>query len=272
MQSYQRWQAAVHDGYTAIIDAMHNCFLPAIDRVAVVSNRLRVLNRMSNVTLLNIDKHVVDLMSNNVDALRLLGHAVLHHAATESRQFSAFAPWLSNMIQFANAEPGGATAKELGDKLAHADFAQILPYMVGPLQNSKLEELIGTNSEDVVKTAVSGLTIAMDDVKRAALEHKHKEPRSAKSTTNNEIDLLFFAIQWSNALAGVIQCATTVFKKSVKIEHQRLIGSSLSSMKDIKIVREVCICILRGYIALTVQGRPCLCLRRCSFREPGRYQ
>jgi len=236
MQHFERWRVAIHDGYTSILDAMHNCLLPAIDRAAVVQNRLKVLNRMPAVRLLNVDQTVFTRMSDTLDTLRLLGHATMQFSATESRQFDAFAPWLRNTLQYANAEPHSATATELIEKLANADFLQILPYITGALGESKLEGLLTSTSLDMVKMVAKQAQVMTKD-ELTELMIKHRDDALPKGTRlTPEVDFLFDALRWRTGVESVIETVRKDFMSSIKKEGHPT-QHQLSEVRDIRAVR-----------------------------------
>jgi len=235
MQNYDRWRVAIHDGYTSIIDAMHNCLLPAIDRAAVVQNRLKVLNRMSAVRLLNVDQSVFARMNDTLDTLRLLGHATMQFAATESRQFDAFAPWLEKTLKYANAETHSATGELLIEKLADADLLQILPYITGALSESKLEVLLMSSSPDMVKMVAKDAPVMVkDELTQLMIEHRDDVlPKGTK-----EIDFLRHGLRWQAHVERVIEAVQNEFMQSVK-KQQLPSQNQLSQMRDIRSERRV---------------------------------
>lgn len=217
---------------------MHNCLLPAIDRAAVVQNRLKVLNRMPAVRLLNIDQSVFTRMNDTLDTLRLLGHATMKFAATESRQFDAFAPWLQKTLQCANGETRSTTGEYLIDKLADADLLQILPYITGALNESKLEVLLASASIDMVKMVAKDAPVMVkDDI--TDLMIKHRDNTLPKDTKHSpEIDILFHGLRWRAHVERVIEAVQKEFMQSVK-KQQQPSQTQLSRIMDIRSERRI---------------------------------
>lgn len=188
---------------------------------------------MADVRLLNVDQEVFARLSNTLDTLRLLGHATMSFAATESRQFDAFASWLQNTLHYANTEPDSATAKELTEKLANADFLQILPYLTGALDRSKLEEILASTSIDMVKMVAKGHQVWPTDSVADELIKLRDEvlPRGIQSTSQD--DFLFQALQWRSGVEKVIDSVQEKFTHSIRKEQYSPLDQ-LSRVRDVR--------------------------------------
>jgi len=237
VQNYDRWRTAIHDGYTNILDAMHNCLLPAIDRAAVVQNRLKVLNRMPAVRLLNVDQTVFTRMSDTLDTLRLFGHATMQFAATESRQFDAFAPWLQNTLQYANAEIHSATATELIEKLANADFLQILPYISEALEYSKLEGLLTSSSLEAMQMVAKEAPVMVKDDIAEFMINSRDGAHPDGTITPREINFLFQGLRWRASVENVLGAVQKEFMHSIK-KQEYPSQYQLSQMRDMRSERK----------------------------------
>ena len=233
-QTMQRWSTAIKNGYANILDSVHNCLLPAVDRAAVVCHRLSVMNRMTEVDLLHGMHTEISRLVDSLDALRLFGHAVMHHAATESRQFDEFATWMTRTVEFAIAEPGGTSAGEIAEKLSNTDLHKVLSYISGGLKNSKLQALLGSPSAEVLHAVEADAEIPMEILEAYLLQHKH----STSSPGGAEIDLMYHAVGLYRVAQEVTSTVNRNFLATIEIISHPVASSQtlVSEVRDMRMV------------------------------------
>jgi len=192
------------------------------------------MNRMTEVDLLSDKSAEMSRLVDSLDALRLFGHAVMHHAATESRQFDEFATWMTRTVEFAMAEPGGTSAGEIAEKLSNTDLHKVLSYISGGLNNSKLQALLGSPSADVLHAVEVGAEIPMEKLKAYLLQHKH----STSSPGGAEIDLMCHAVGLYRVAQEMISTVNRKFQATIEIiAHPVACSQALvSEVRDMRMV------------------------------------
>ncbi|TKA68104.1 hypothetical protein B0A49_08709, partial [Cryomyces minteri] len=68
--------------------------------------------------------------------------SILVYAGDEGRQFSAFSKWLRFQIDMQVTEPGSIAAEETAEQEAGIDYIQVLAYVEGALNHSKLDPFL----------------------------------------------------------------------------------------------------------------------------------
>lgn len=138
-QGHKRWDNAVTSGLSTLIQLIHENFLPALDRCAIVISRLRGLaayhgqdwifsGPTSDFTAL------LDVLKN----IRLLAHTTLVYATDEKRQFASFSKWLRFCIDFEATEPESQSRAEMETRDPGVDIAIVLEYIQYGMTKSDL--------------------------------------------------------------------------------------------------------------------------------------
>ena len=122
---------------------MHENLLPALLRFSIVVSRLRGLSKFEESRVaLDLETSELDLVFDTISCLQLLCHTILIYTGQELRQFSAFSSWLRQEIETQATDPLSSTAEENADKDMMPNYHQILEYVQGAMQHSKLYELL----------------------------------------------------------------------------------------------------------------------------------
>jgi anaphase-promoting complex subunit 4 len=96
--------------------------------------------------------------------MRLLAHEILVYASEEQHQFSTFSKWLRHEIDIQATDPNSASATETAELDLGTDYSQLLAYIQGPMEESKLEPFVLIESDPPAVTANPDM---YDDVKKS---------------------------------------------------------------------------------------------------------
>ena len=126
-------------GYETIRQLVHECLLPALERMTVLISRLRGLSRFhdSNLALGLNTQELDDILDTN-QTLQLLAHHILRLTTMELRQYSAFSIWLHREIDIQSSDDGSAAQQESLDREIAIDYATTLQYIQGAMCHSRL--------------------------------------------------------------------------------------------------------------------------------------
>jgi hypothetical protein len=224
-----------------MLDAVHNCLLPALDRLGIITNRLLVLNNTPEIVLLHEADSIIAQITTSTNTLRLLGHAVLQYAAGETKQFGSFSDWLSLTVDYAMLEVGGDRSDEIFEKLTNTDYLSILPYITGALTSSRLEALLGSATQDIkVKIADKKGVYDMSLV-RAALSTYRGAAVNPASSGAESLDLLFHALRLDEGIRQVLSSVTSEFENLFNLEVSNLPVQipQLSNVRRVNVVQEL---------------------------------
>ena len=185
---------------------------------------------------LDLETSELDHIFDTISCLQLLCHTLLIYAGTELRQFTAFSSWLRQEIETQATDPLSTTAEESLDKDVMPDYHQILEYVQGPMQHSRLFELLNLQKPGKDHTK---LEVAEDD---SLLYDQYKvEVKKIRKGNGLEKPLpgLDFLMQRLNR-----QC-TTVFQRTAAAQGRKVrfgnhvdIGKDVSSY-DIRMILKV---------------------------------
>ncbi|TKA59838.1 hypothetical protein B0A49_11528 [Cryomyces minteri] len=140
---WKRWDHDVNNGYHNIVADIQLNLLPALERCTIVASTLRGLavhhglNERFNIPAENFTQ-----ILDRVHILRIVAHSILVYAGDEGRQFSAFSKWLRFQIDMQVTEPGSIAAEETAEQEAGIDYIQVLAYVEGALNHSKLDPFL----------------------------------------------------------------------------------------------------------------------------------
>jgi anaphase-promoting complex subunit 4 len=134
-------------GLEALRSLVHENFLPALERCAIIFSRLRGLAQFYDsrddigfsVTQIN---RAMDIIS----CLTLVGHRILVLVMDELDHFTVFSTWLRFQIdRFASSSSAG---EDLTEKEATMDNAKVLTYIVRYLTKSPLDVFFDEIAQD----------------------------------------------------------------------------------------------------------------------------
>ncbi|KAF4591574.1 anaphase-promoting complex component Cut20/Apc4 [Ophiocordyceps camponoti-floridani] len=135
-RGHKRWEKAVVSGLENLRSLVHENFLPALERCALILSRLRGLAQFHDdrddigFSVSQISR-VLDIIS----CLHLAGHKILVHVMDELEHFAAFSVWLRFQIDGLT----GPASQELTEREATMDTSRVLTYIETYLTSSPLD-------------------------------------------------------------------------------------------------------------------------------------
>jgi anaphase-promoting complex subunit 4 len=155
----------MNHGYTRVIEITHENLLPALDRCSIILSGLQGLAQYhEHSTVFNVPLSSFGVILDIVRCMRLLGHQILVYANEEQRQFSTFSKWLRHEIDIQATDPNSASAGETAEQDMGTDYTQLLAYIQGAMEESKLGPFVLTEEDPPAVTAHSGM---YDEVKKS---------------------------------------------------------------------------------------------------------
>ena len=225
-------------GYTRILELVHENLCPALDRTTVVLTTLRGLaSYHDGSNIFNVPVEDFTRAMDLVRCLRYLAHLILTAAAEERRQFSVFSRWLRYEIDIQSTSATSSSAEEMESSEAGVDYAHLLVYIQGGLTNSRLEpffEARKPNDQDVEADRASVPTLEeimkVVESKRPQAESSKKEILSISSAfarLSQKCESLFSKIAaWQVSSSGM--------EAAYLLEEERM-----SSARDVRMVYRV---------------------------------
>ncbi|RDA93360.1 hypothetical protein CP533_0315 [Ophiocordyceps camponoti-saundersi (nom. inval.)] len=137
-RGHKRWEKAVTSGLENLRSLVHENFLPALERCALIFSRLRGLAQFHDdrddigFSVSQI-KRVLDIIS----CLHLVAHKILIHVMDELEHFAVFSTWLRFQIEGLAA--GARRSEELTEREATMDTSKVLTYIEKYLTDSPLD-------------------------------------------------------------------------------------------------------------------------------------
>lgn len=251
-RGYKRWDSAVVNGYTQVIELVHTQLLPALDHAALNSSRLRGLSRKEpRYPLFDVETRYLTRIHSDLDSMRLISHRVLEYANTELQSFRSFSTWLHLQITIVRAEPNSTAANDAAEKAAGLDCGAILSYIEGPLMKSQLNYVLGRPTKEVCEA----LRRPGDQLKRWLLLRiltKHdKDAMQPKSRdeggTVEAVNLLWQALMLRDSVAAVVPAAVMGFEHDTEVSGKILLEDHAFALQspegtrigDMRMVTEV---------------------------------
>ncbi|KAK5194780.1 hypothetical protein LTR16_007026 [Cryomyces antarcticus] len=210
--------------------------LPALERCTIVASTLRGLaihhglNERFNIPAENFTQ-----ILDRICKLRIVAHSILVYAGYEGRQFSAFSKWLRFQIDMQVTEPGSIAAEETAEQEAGIDYIQVLAYVEGALNHSKLDPFL---TQDL-----AGGPPSLEDVKdiKDSLEkHRMGMPfdNALLATTNSAMELdcsckeVYGKIAtWQASNTSLGEGAITLEKEQVSAKDMRMVFEEIYGEK-----------------------------------------
>ncbi|AEO68807.1 uncharacterized protein THITE_2118487 [Thermothielavioides terrestris NRRL 8126] len=126
-RGHKRWEKAVVSGLTSLRSLVHENFMPALERCAIILSRLLGIARFHDSEEgLGFDKGQIKKLIDIVSCLTMVAHRVLTTVMDELEHFHAFSIWL----RFEIDKQGSPSAnEELSEKEATMDHVKVLSYI-----------------------------------------------------------------------------------------------------------------------------------------------
>lgn len=124
-------------GLEGLRNLVHENFLPALDRCAIILSRLRGLAQYHDTRDdIGFTTHQISRLVDIVQCLQLIGHKVLINVMDELENFIAFSTWLR--FQIDRLASSSSMNEELTEKEATMDVGKVLTYIEHYLTDSPL--------------------------------------------------------------------------------------------------------------------------------------
>ncbi|KAM0190912.1 hypothetical protein ACHAPI_009136 [Fusarium lateritium] len=149
-QGHKRWDKAVVSGLEGLRNLIHENFLPALDRCAIILSRLRGLAQYHDTRDdIGFSVQQISRLMEVVQCLQLVGHKILINVMDELESFTAFSTWLR--FQIDRLASSASASEELTEKEATMDVGLVLIYIEQYLTESPLglffDEMSGEDYE-----------------------------------------------------------------------------------------------------------------------------
>lgn len=129
-QGHKRWDNAVTSGLATVVQLLHENFLPALDRCAIIISRLKGLAEFHDREwIFSGPLSDFTALLDVIKTLSLLGNTALLYASEEKKYFAAFSKWLRYSIDFEATEPGSQSRTEMENQPPSVDIAVVLEYI-----------------------------------------------------------------------------------------------------------------------------------------------
>ncbi|KAF4340931.1 anaphase-promoting complex subunit 4 [Fusarium beomiforme] len=136
-RGHKRWDKAVVSGLEGLRNLIHENFLPALDRCAIILSRLRGLAQFHDTRDdIGFNLRQTSRLMDVIQCLQLIGHKVLTNVMDELEGFTAFSTWLR--FQIDRLASSSSASEELTEKEAIMDVAKVLNYIQNYLIDSPL--------------------------------------------------------------------------------------------------------------------------------------
>ncbi|UNI21530.1 hypothetical protein JDV02_007510 [Purpureocillium takamizusanense] len=145
-RGHKRWDKAVMSGLENLRSIVHENFLPALERSAIILSRLRGLALFhKHRDDIGLSATQISRIIDIVGCLTLVGHKILTHVMDELEHFVAFSAWLRFQID----RLATSSSDELTEKEATMDTCKVLTYIETYLTGSPLDIFFdGITKED----------------------------------------------------------------------------------------------------------------------------
>lgn len=149
-QGHKRWDQSVDHGYTKVLQLTHENLLPALDRCSAILTRIHgLIEYHKKESNFSIDSSDFALAGDVIRCMRLLGHQVLIYGGEEHRQFQQFSKWFRHEIDVQATDPSSATAEETLEKDIGIEYGNLLAFVEGPLEKSRLGSFLEKLNDEI---------------------------------------------------------------------------------------------------------------------------
>ncbi|KAK4230896.1 anaphase-promoting complex, cyclosome, subunit 4-domain-containing protein [Podospora fimiseda] len=136
-RGHKRWEKAVFSGLMNLRSLVHENFIPALERSAVILSRLLGIARFHESNeIIGFKAAEISKLIDIVSCLMVVAHKVLLHVMIELEHFTAFSVWLRMEIDKQSSSSG--PSEELTEKEATMDNVKVLRYIQRYLISSPL--------------------------------------------------------------------------------------------------------------------------------------
>ncbi|QPC78782.1 hypothetical protein HYE68_009534 [Fusarium pseudograminearum] len=137
-RGHKRWDKAVVSGLEGLRNLVHENYLPALDRCAIILSRLRGLAQYHHTRDdIGFTLNQINGLMDIVQCLQLVGHKILINVMDELENFTAFSTWLR--FQIDRLASSSSMSEELTEKEATMDVGKVLTYIEHYLTDSPLK-------------------------------------------------------------------------------------------------------------------------------------
>ncbi|KAG8668845.1 hypothetical protein FPOAC2_08149 [Fusarium poae] len=137
-RGHKRWDKAVVSGLEGLRSLVHENYLPALDRCAIILSRLRGLAQYHHTRDdIGFAFDQINRLMDIVQCLQLVGHKILINVMDELENFMAFSTWLR--FQIDRLASSSSMSEELTEKEATMDVGKVLTYIEHYLTDSPLK-------------------------------------------------------------------------------------------------------------------------------------
>lgn len=232
MQGHKRWDKAVVSGLEGLRNLVHENFLPALDRCAIILSRLRGLAQFHDTRddigfTLQQTSRLMDI----VQCLQLIGHKVLINVMDELDSFTAFSTWLR--FQIDRLASSSSASEELTEKEATMDIAKVLSYIENYLIDSPLRLFFDEMTREDYEADwahIEGGPTLLHVLDQALVKWENGQP-SMKALPRVEF-LVSYATNWANrTFKGIAEAK----RRSVRLGNPiRLSAGRVVSHRDMR--------------------------------------
>jgi anaphase-promoting complex subunit 4 len=137
-----------------------------LDRCSIILSHLKGLAEYhEHSPIFNVPVASFEVILNIIRCMRLLAHHILLYGSEESRQFAIFSKWLRHEIDIQASDPASASAEETSQQDMGIDYSQLLAYIQGPMEKSKLNPF--TSPPASGRSAISTQSSMYEDMKKS---------------------------------------------------------------------------------------------------------
>ncbi|KAF2672956.1 hypothetical protein BT63DRAFT_382837 [Microthyrium microscopicum] len=142
-RGHKRWDQAITQGHTKIIELLQENLLPALDRCSVVLANLQGLAQYyEHSPAFDVPISSFLIIQDIIKCMRLLAHHMLLFASVEQKRFATFSKWLRHQIEVQTADAATQAGQELVERDAGVDHTLVLSYIESGLDGSKLDAFL----------------------------------------------------------------------------------------------------------------------------------
>lgn len=228
-RGHKRWDKAVVSGLENLRSLVHENFLPALERCAVILSRLRGLSQFyDDRDDIGFSTAQISRLLDIVGCLSLVGHKILSNVMDELGYFNAFSSWLRFQIDLFVSS--STATDELTEKEATMNTSKVLTYIERYLTRSPLDVFFDEISKDDWRADWDHIEDGLVLLPLLDAQLKNQEAGQASRRALQHVEFLVSYLgTWSNRVFNGIAEAK---KRSVRFGTpvKLSIGLSIASM------------------------------------------
>ena len=225
-------------GYQTVRRLIHECLLPALQRMAVLISRLRGLSKFQSSSLaLGLNTQELDDILDTNQSLQLLSHHLLITTTTEFRQYSAFSAWFHKEIDVQSSEHGLSGLHDSVERESSINHAATLQYIQNAMCQSRLGAHLqeGSSKYDYSKWGISAGGGSLYELYGRELESIDNGPRKSLPGLDSLIDHL------SSQCKKLFLRSAETQRRNVRFGNPIPITTSLPCFSDLRVIPDVCL-------------------------------